>query len=99
MWLQTLCVYALWPSGFGFANTVIIIIITMIIKIKIKIVIIITVIIVIIVIVIIMFVTCSNVCRWLAQLLVHRDGCEDNRRLACLGPGSLIEVSEVMGRG
>jgi hypothetical protein len=34
-----------------------------------------------------------------AQLLVHRDGCEDNRRLACLGPGSLIEVSEVMGRG
>ena len=33
------------------------------------------------------------------QLLVHRDGCEDNRRLASLGPGSLIEVSEVMGRG
>ena len=27
MWLQTLCVYALWPSGFGFADTVIIIII------------------------------------------------------------------------
>ncbi len=23
MWLQTLCVYALWPSGFGFADTVI----------------------------------------------------------------------------
>lgn len=35
----------------------------------------------------------------LVQLLVHRDGCEDNRRLAGLGPGSLIEVSEVMGRG
>ena len=27
MWLQTLCVYALWHSGFGFADTVIIIII------------------------------------------------------------------------
>lgn len=34
-----------------------------------------------------------------AQLLVHREGCEDNRRLARLGPGSLIQVSDVMGRG
>ncbi|EIE18008.1 hypothetical protein COCSUDRAFT_68429 [Coccomyxa subellipsoidea C-169] len=30
MWLQTLCVYALWPSGFGFADTVKIIIIIII---------------------------------------------------------------------
>ena len=33
------------------------------------------------------------------QILVSREGCEDNQRLAKLGPGSLIEVSEVMGRG
>ncbi len=31
MWLQTLCVYALWPSGFGFADAVIIIIIIIIV--------------------------------------------------------------------
>ena len=34
-----------------------------------------------------------------AQVLVDRSGCEDNRRLAALGPGALIEVSEVLGRG
>ena len=33
------------------------------------------------------------------QILVSREGCEDSQRLAKLGPGSLIEVSEVMGRG
>jgi hypothetical protein len=33
------------------------------------------------------------------QVLVDRHGCMDNRRLATLGPGALIEVSNVMGRG
>ena len=37
--------------------------------------------------------------RTCAQLLVDRQGCADNQRLAELGPGSLIEVSEVLGRG
>ncbi|CAL8469738.1 g9280 [Coccomyxa elongata] len=41
----------------------------------------------------------ANLDASIIELLVHRDGCEDNRRLASLGPGSLIEVSEVMGRG
>ncbi|BDA47799.1 hypothetical protein COCOBI_11-0560 [Coccomyxa sp. Obi] len=41
----------------------------------------------------------ANLDASIIELLVHRDGCEDNRRLASLGPGSLIEVSEVLGRG
>lgn len=33
------------------------------------------------------------------QLLVSASGDEDERRLASLGPGSLIEASQVLGRG
>ena len=40
-----------------------------------------------------------NALRMCMQILVTREGCEDNQRLSKLGPGSLIEVSEVMGRG
>ena len=33
------------------------------------------------------------------QILVDRGGCADDQRLAELGPGALLEVSNVIGRG
>ena len=38
-------------------------------------------------------------CMLPAQVLVDRTGCADDRCLAELGPGALLEVSNVIGRG
>ena len=47
-------------------------------------------------------VTCSTVAAAVpapVQLLVSRTGDEDDRVLAELGPGALVEVSNVVGKG